>query len=188
MTQREFAVLVLPSTGVTFVPSPRYLQDEAIEEVDAAAHNVVDERRFWSRVQRRFGIDAADLAAMQEQLAFKYCRNLNVWSRLPQLHKRFRLALLHSGPSVLLPYWRERYGYDRFFEHALTTGDLGLTPASPDVYRHLAISIGVPTAACFVVHDELEPYLAAREAGCSAYRWGSAYGLMQALEAATAGA
>src|SRR5262245_34298034 len=133
MTRRDVAVLVLPSTGVTFVPSPRYLQDEAVEEVDAAAHNVVDEPLFWSRVRRRFALDAASLTGLQERLAFKYCRNLNVWSRLPRLQASFRLALLHGGPGVLLPYWRERYGYDQHFERALTTGDLGLTPAAPDV-------------------------------------------------------
>jgi len=188
MTRRDFAVVVLPSTGVTFVPSPLYLQDEVIEEVDAAAHSLADEPRFWSRVRRHFDLDADALTTLQEQLALKYCRNLNVWARLPQLHTRFRLALLHGGPAVLLPYWCERYGYDRYFERALATADLYLTPAAPDVYRELAESMDVPAAACFVVHDELGPYEAAREAGCAAYRWGSAFGLMQALEGSAANA
>jgi FMN phosphatase YigB (HAD superfamily) len=173
------AAILLPGVGVTLVPSPRYLQDERLEEIDAAGRVVLDEAAYWRRVRRRFTLDDAALGEVQAALAEKYCRNLNVWARLPALAKRARLVLIHAGPAALLPSWREQHGLDAVFSAYLVAGDLGLPPSEPAFYARAAERLELPPAAILAACDALEPFEAARAAGCLVYRYGTASGLIQ---------
>ena len=182
MSDQTMQAILLPAQGVTLVPSPRYLQDERVEEIDAQARIVLDEADFWRRVRKHFSLDDDALAGVQADLAAKYCRNLNVWAKLPALAARARLVLIHAGPGALLPHWRERFGLDTAFSSVLVAADLTLPPTEAVFYQRVAESLGLEPAACLAVSDALEPFAAARQAGCVGYRFGTVSGLIQMLE------
>lgn len=179
MDGARFDAVLLDSIGVTLVPSPRYLQDEAVDEVDAAGHVVLDEAGFWRRVAARFALDDVGVAMMQQRVAAKYCRNLNVWAQLRKLGEHARLVLVHGGAAALIPHWQAMYDLTGAFDRVVVAGEVGASPASAALYERIAHDLGCPPERLLVVDDEAEPFVAARDAGCSAYRYGSAYGLLQ---------
>ena len=178
---RPFQLIIFDTYGVTFLHSPRYLEDPLVEEVDAASRELVDEERLWGRLARRYRLSAADIEAVQDGLAAKFCKNLDVWQDLPEWAGRYRLMLLHSGPAGLLARWREAYGLDQLFESAVAASRLGLTRGDPALYTRLAADAGVAPDRCLLVDDERAPVEAAREAGMEAYRYGTVYGVRALL-------
>ena len=183
MSRPPIQAILLDSVGVTLVPSPRYLHDDMVDEIDAVGQIVIDEADFWRRVRRRFALDEPGLAAAQAGVAGKYCRNLNLWAHLPFLRSRARLVLVHAGPGALVPHWRGRFDLDAAFEPVIVASNLSRSPGEPAFYERTAALLNLPPSACLAVNDELEPVAAARDAGCAVYRYGSASGLVQALAA-----
>jgi beta-phosphoglucomutase-like phosphatase (HAD superfamily) len=180
MSIADFDVILFDSLGVTLVQSPRYLQEEIVDEVDAMGRIVIDEQRFWQRTASRLRLDEAGVAALQSRIAAKYCRNLNVWAQLPGLAADARLALSHPGPAAMIPHWAAYALTDRF-SHIIVAGSLAIPPTAPEYYARVARDLDCPPRRMLVVDDEAEPILAAKDAGCPTYRYGSAYGLMQLM-------
>ena len=178
-----FELIIFDTYEVLFRRSPRYLEDPLVEEVDAASRELVDEERLWGRLARRYRLSADDIEAVQDGLAAKFCKNLDVWKDLPEWAARYRLMLLHSGPVGLLARWRETYDLDQLFESAITAGRLGFSRADPALYARLAADAGIAPVRCLLVDDERAPVEAAREAGMEAYRYGTVYGLRALLAA-----
>ena len=180
MSER-FELIVFDTYEVLFRRSPRYLEDPLVEEVDAASRELVDEERLWGRLARRYRLSSEDIEAVQDGLAAKFCKNLDVWQDLPEWAGHYRLMLLHSGPAGLLARWRETYGLDQLFESAVAAARLGVTRGDPALYTRLAADAGVAPDRCLLVDDERAPVEAAREAGMEAYRYGTVYGLRALL-------
>ena len=181
MSAADFDVILFDSIGVTLLQSPRYLQDETVDEVDAAGRVVLDEPRFWRRAAERLGLDEAGVASLQARIAAKYCRNLNVWAQLRGLAEDRRLVLAHPGPAALIAHWRSAYTLDDTFARLLVAAELALPPSAPEFYQRVARGLVCPPQRMLVVDDEAEPILAAKDAGCPTYRYGSAYGLMRMM-------
>ena len=180
MSER-FELIIFDTYEVLFRRSPRYLEDALVEEVDAASRELVDEERMWGRLARRYRLSPHDIEAVQDGLAAKFCKNLDVWKDLPGWAARHRLMLLHGGPAGLLARWRETYNLDQLFDSAVVAARLGVTRGDPALYARLAADAGVAPDRCLLVDDERAPVEAARDAGMEAYRYGTVYGLRALL-------
>jgi FMN phosphatase YigB (HAD superfamily) len=178
-----FELIILDTYDVTFLRSPRYLEDPLVEAVDAQSRDLVEEGRFWVRLAREMRPATLDVEDVLDRLADRFCKNLNVWKELPGWSSRMRLVLLHGGPAGLLGRWRARHDLDRFFAGAAAAGSLGLSRADPALYARLAADAGIPPDRCLLVDDERAPFEAARAAGLAAYRFGTVFGLKEALRA-----
>ena len=170
-------VVAFAATGVVFVQSPRYLAETIADAVDARMGEVRDERRFWRMVQRSWELRPSELPALQARIARKYCRNLDIWSVLPELRRSYRLALVYSGPPTILDCWRSEYPLAHTFEIVLEAAAHGLTARDPALYRMVAERAGVAPVACAVVDGGARGIEAASAADLPAYRYGTAYGL-----------
>lgn len=178
---RPFQLIIFDTYGVTFLRSPRYLEDPLVEEVDAASRETVDEGRLWARVARRHALSAGAIEVVQDRLAAKFCKNLDLWKDLPAWRTGHRLVLLHSGPAGLLARWRRRYGLDELFSLSVAVGEKGIPRADAALYARLAADAGLPPERCLLVDDERTPVDTARAAGLAAYRFGTVYGLRRIL-------
>ncbi|HZQ37161.1 MAG TPA: hypothetical protein VFD32_14620 [Dehalococcoidia bacterium] len=175
-------VLALAAIGVAFVRSPAYLAETIADAVDAKLLEVRDERRFWRGVQHAYELRDRELPELQARVARKYCRNLEVWGALPELHTQFRLALVYSGPGVILDCWRREYGIESQFDLVVEAALHGLLPRDTALYELVAREAGVPAERCATVESTLAGFDAATTAGMHAYRFGTVYGLRRWLK------
>jgi FMN phosphatase YigB (HAD superfamily) len=180
----EVRLLALAAVGVVFVRSPTYLAETIADAVDAKLLEVRDERRFWRTVQRAYELRESELPELQARVARKYCRNLAVWGALPELRGRFRLALVYSGPGVVLDCWRREYEIANRFDLIVEAEPHGLLSRDPALYELVAGQAGVPIERCAVADSTLAGIEAATAAGMQAYRFGTIYGLRRWLETA----
>jgi beta-phosphoglucomutase-like phosphatase (HAD superfamily) len=176
-----FELMIFDTYGVVLTRSPRYLEETLAEEADATSRDLVDEERFWARMARRHRLSADEIAAVQERLAAKYCKNLDLWKALPGWASERRLVLLHGGPAGLLSRWQAAYGLDHFFAETVATTERGVTRAEPALYADLAAAVCLEPARCLLVDADRAPVEAARAAGMGAYRFGTVYGLRAVL-------
>ena len=178
---RRFELLIFDTYDVTFRRSPRYLEDPLVEAVDEATRDAVDEPRLWSRLARRHALTETDIELVQDRLAGKYCKNLDIWKELHGWAGQYRLVLLHPGPAGLLERWRAEYALDDAFHTAAGASRLNLGRGDAALYARIASDAGLPPERCLLIDDERGPFEAAREAGLGAYRFGSVYGLRTVL-------
>lgn len=181
-------VLALAAVGVVFVRSPIYLAESIADAVDAKLLEVRDERRFWRTVQRAYELRDGELPELQARVARKYCRNLEVWGALPELRRRFRLALVYSGPRVILDCWRREYAIESRFDLVVEAAPHGLLPRDAALYALIVREAGVQAGQCAVVESTLAGFEAATAAGVPVYRFGTAYGLRRWLDSLPTGA
>jgi FMN phosphatase YigB (HAD superfamily) len=174
-------VLALAAAGVVFVRSPTYLAETIADAVDAKLLEVRDERRFWRTVQRAYELRESEMPELQARVARKYCRNLEVWGVLPELRRRYRLALVYSGPGVILDCWRREYPIESLFDLVVEATPQGLLPRDPALYELIAGRAGVPIEQCGVVESTLAGFDAVTAAGARAYRFGTVYGMRRWL-------
>lgn len=176
-------MLALAAVGVVFVRSPAYLAETIADAVDAKLLDVRDERRFWQTVKRAYELRDSEMPELQARVARKYCRNLEVWGALPDLHRQVRLALVYSGPGVILDCWRREYQIERRFDLVVEAAPHGLLPRDAALYELVARQAGVPIGECAVAESTLGGFEAANAAGMHAYRFGTVFGLRSWLGA-----
>ena len=65
-----------------------------------------------------------------------------------------RLALVTNGATVPQRAKIERFDLARYFDHIQVEGEFGLGKPEPEVYRHVASSVGVVAERCLMVGDD----------------------------------
>lgn len=176
-----FAAIILDTYGVLVRRSPRYLEEPVTESVDEVARDIVDEQRFWQRVARYHALTPAGLDALQDRMAAKYCKNLDVWKDLAAWSRLYRLVVMHQGPAGVLLRWRHDLPLGDIFTFIAAPADLGYHTGDPAAYERIAATLGLSPDRCLVVNDERLPVEAARSAGMGVYRFGAVHGLRAVL-------
>ncbi|HEY8490003.1 MAG TPA: hypothetical protein VIO14_03325 [Dehalococcoidia bacterium] len=174
--------VILHSTGVVLVPSPRYLRYPLLDGIDELmARGVADDAAFWDRVRVRFDLAEREIPRLQADLAGKYRRDLRLWSALPEVRASHRLVLFDTGSPAVWGHLRRANHLDQAFDVLVNAAEAGLPVQAAEAYPALLARLGLEPAACLVVDASAPRLEAAEAAGCRVLRYGTPRSLRQAI-------
>jgi S-adenosylmethionine synthetase len=161
----EVKGVLLDCVGV--VLAPRTWQPHAlnIDEVDDRCARVQNGRLFWSELAQNTGLD---IVALQEAITSRYVPNRPIWSLLPYLASRYRLALVNNGASETFYRWVSKYGLKCTFRVLANSEEMAVRKPNANFFLQTVSKLELTTSDCVVIDDAPENVAGARRCGLHA--------------------
>jgi beta-phosphoglucomutase len=140
---------------------------------------------MWEQIirERKLSLDVEETTLQTIQQEIPYFQSLEKIDPMPGLVNLLEklqksgipMAVASSSDKAIIDIILEKSGLRKYFEHAVSSGEIGKSKPEPDVFLHAAMLLGVAPENCIVFEDSRNGIKAAKAAGmvCIAYSGGN---------------
>ncbi len=140
---------------------------------------------MWEQIirERNLSLDVAKTTMQTIQQEIPYFQSLDKIDPMPGLVNLLEklqksgipMAVASSSDKAIIDIILEKSGLRKYFQHAVSSGEIGKSKPEPDVFLHAAKLLGVAPENCLVFEDSKNGIKAAKAAGmvCIAYSGGN---------------
>lgn len=136
---------------------------------------------MWEQIirERKLSLDVVETTLQTIQQEIPYFQSLEKIDPMPGLVNLLEklqklgipMAVASSSDKAIIDIILEKSGLRKYFEHAVSSSEIGKSKPEPDVFLHAAKLLGVAPENCLVFEDSKNGIKAAKAAGmvCIAY-------------------
>ncbi len=140
---------------------------------------------MWEQIirERNLSLDVAETTMQTIQQEIPYFQSLDKIDPMPGLVNLLEklqksgipMAVASSSDKAIIDIILEKSGLRKYFQHAVSSSEIGKSKPEPDVFLHAAKLLGVAPENCLVFEDSKNGIKAAKAAGmvCIAYSGGN---------------
>jgi beta-phosphoglucomutase family hydrolase len=186
--------VIFDMDGVLVDSEPFHVQNEKlmfsrlgldISDEEHARYMGIATDVMWEQIirERKLTLDVAETTLQTIQQEIPYFQSLEkidpmhgLVNLLEKLQKSgIPMAVASSSDKAIIDIILEKSGLRKYFEHAVSSSEVGKSKPEPDVFLHAAKLLGVAPENCLVFEDSKNGIKAAKTAGmvCIAYSGGN---------------
>ena len=165
-------VIIFDMMGPLLQKRPDYLSDPVVQTAEKLSSEFLDAGKFISELKTNEATKDFSVEEIAKRVANKYSPVLKVWEvLLPKLKKKYRLAVLNNGMSITIPYFKQAYPFQDYFEVFVNSAEENLEKPAPNIYLLVCQKLGVTPSECVFIDDTEENVEGARKVGMEGILW-----------------
>ena len=165
--------LLFDFVGVLLIQREDHLPGQTVEAVDDLVGGVTDDRAFRQAVCRQYGLAEAAFQEVLGKIVDRYVPFRPLWVALPELRRRYKLAVVNNGTWLTFPRFDARLGISSKFDAFISSAVEGICKPEAGIYRQACQRLDVPPETCLFMDDMEQNVAGARRAGLRAIHWES---------------
>lgn len=194
MTMNKPQAVIFDMDGVLVDSEPYHVQNEKlmfsklgleIPDEEHARYMGTATDVMWKQIirERNLKLDVAEITDQTIQQEIPYFQSLNKIDPMPGLVNLLEnlqeygipMAVASSSDAAIIDIILDKSGLRKYFNHTVSSGEIGKSKPEPDVFLHAAKLLGVSPENCIVFEDSKNGIKAAKAAGmyCIAYSGGN---------------
>ncbi len=153
-----------------YVPkTPDEINAEDIEKL----FNHLDDNRLILDIKQNLELNNTEIEQAASLIPEKYERFEKLWKLLPELKKKYKLAVINNGNSIALKYWKEKFDFS-IFDLYLNSAVEGVKKPDPKIFLLVCERLNVKPEECLFMDDSLENIESAEKLGMKIIWWNKA--------------
>ncbi|MEW6232039.1 MAG: HAD family hydrolase [Chloroflexota bacterium] len=140
--------LLFDFVGVLLLQRNDYVPDEMVDAVDALAGQVVDDHQFTETVLNDYRLPEPMFYYILTKIVDKYTPFHPLWNLLPELRRRYKLAIINNGTSLTLPLFNAKFGINDKFDAFVSSAVEGTRKPDTQIYLRACERLRVPPERC----------------------------------------
>ena len=144
--------------------------DEMNTENIERLFNHVDDKKLIKDIKEQLGLTDDGIERAAKIMPERFERFDDLWKLLPELKKKYKLAVVNNGNAIANKYWDDKFGFkefDLFINSALQ----GVRKPDPKIYLITCNKLKVKPAECLFMDDTLENIETAIKLGMQTIWW-----------------
>lgn len=146
--------------------TPDEINTENIEKL----FNHIDDNKLILDIKQNLKLNNAEIEDAAHLIPEKYEKFEDLWKLLPELKKKYKLAVINNGNSIALKYWKERFDFS-IFDIFVNSAEEGIKKPDPKIFLLTCQKLGVSPQECLFMDDSLENIEAAKKLGMQTIWW-----------------
>ncbi len=142
-----------------------------LAEIEAILSAAPDDETARRSVLERFPLAPERFDAVLAELVDAWEPHEPLWSLVPELRARYRVAVVCNGTGLTKPIFDRRYGLRSRFDAFLCSAVEGVRKPDPEIYLRACSRLGVEPARCLFTDDRIENVEGARRLGMHGLHW-----------------
>lgn len=134
------------------------LNAEKIEKL----YNNVDDKKLLFDIKNKLGLTDEEINKALTYIPEKYEKFKELWSLLPVLKKKYKLAVINNGNSLVEKYWRKKFDFS-IFDEFIVSAKIGIKKPDPRIYLFVCKKLKVKPENCLFLDDMKENIVAAKK-------------------------
>jgi epoxide hydrolase-like predicted phosphatase len=158
-------VLVFKKEG--FVPA-------TINEINAQniekLFNHLDDQKLLQDIKKVLSLNDEEIGTALPAIPGKYEKFKELWKLLPELKKKYKLAVINNGNAVALKYWQDKFNFS-IFDLYINSAIEGAKKPDPRIFLLTCERLNVKPKECLFMDDNLENIESAKKLGMETIWW-----------------
>lgn len=167
----ETKAIIFDFVGVLFLVRKGVGVDKKILEIDQLIGSCIDDRELILDIKNIYGIEGKELDELAKKIAYQFEPNTEIWQAIPDLAKRYKLAIINNGASLALPYFKKQAPIDKYFPLFLCSGQLGFKKPDAKIYQLALERLNCSANECIFIDDYQENVDGGNAIGIKSMLW-----------------
>lgn len=173
MTEKfqKIKAIIFDFMGVLLFSRVNYKPDKMVDEIDYAIGQVTDDELFKKETTKKYNLNETEFNAVLDKIVDKYEPFEPLWRLLPELKKKYKLAVINNGTSLTLLKFKNKYHLDNIFDLFVSSAIEALKKPDKHIYELTMRRLGVKPEECLFMDDSLLNVDEANRLGLATIYW-----------------
>jgi len=149
-----------------FPKSTEQLNAEKIEKL----YNHINDKKLLLDIKEKLGLTAKEIDKALPFIPKKYEKFKKLWNLLPNLKRKYKLAIINNGNSLASKYWRKKFDFSIFDEFIVSAKE-GIKKPDPKIYLLACKRLRVKPENCLFADDSPENIKTAKKLKMKTILW-----------------
>ena len=132
--------------------------------------NHLDNKKLAEDIKEKLKLSEEEIERAVSLIPVRYEKITELWDLLPELKKKYKLAVINNGNSIALKYWKEKFDFS-IFDLFTNSAEVGIKKPNPNIFLLTCRKLGVDPNECLFMDDSLENIESARKLGMKTLWW-----------------
>lgn len=132
--------------------------------------NHLDDNRLILDIKQNLALNNAEIEQAVRLIPEKYEKFEDLWNLLPELKKKYKLAVINNGNSIALKYWKEKIDFS-IFDLFINSAEVGIKKPDPKIFLLACERLDIKPEECLMMDDNLENIESASKLGVETIWW-----------------
>ncbi len=174
----KFRAILFDMVGVLVFKKDGY-SPKTPDEVNAQSienlFNHLDDEKLFQDIKEKLKLSVEEVEGAIPLIPAKFEKFTKLWNLLPELKKKYRLAIINNGNSIALKYWKEKFDFS-IFDLFINSAKVGIKKPDPKIFLLSCEKLKVKPEKCLFMDDSLENIEAAKVLGMKTIWWNKEVG------------
>lgn len=144
--------------------------DEINTENIEKLFNHVDDAKLIKDVKRELKLNDDEIERAAKIMPERFERFEDLWKLLPELKKKYKLAVINNGNAIAKKYWNSKFGFKEF-DLFVNSAVEGIRKPDPEIFLITCDRLKVKPKDCLFMDDTPENIEAAEKLGMKTIWW-----------------
>lgn len=149
-----------------FPENRKQLNAEKIEKL----YNHVNDEKLLLDIKEKLGLTAREINEALPYIPQKYEKFKKLWRLLPNLKKKYKMAVVNNGNSLADKDWKRRFGFG-IFDVFINSAKEGIKKPNPKIYLLTCKRLKVKPECCLFIDDLPENIKTAKKLKMKTILW-----------------
>ena len=132
--------------------------------------NHLDDKKLIEDIKEKLKLNDEEIKRAIPLIPAKFERFNKLWNLLPELKKKYKLAVINNGNSIALGYWKEKFDFS-IFDLFINSAEEGIKKPDPKIFLLACEKLKVKPEECLFMDDSLENVESAQKMGMKIIWW-----------------
>jgi epoxide hydrolase-like predicted phosphatase len=152
-SQTKIKAILFDFHGVLVFQRENYQSDRIVDAIDREIGAITNDAAFKRDTLEKYGLDEKEFSEVLEKIVDKYEKFPAMWKLLPELRKKYKLAIINNGTFLTIPKFDARHSIYKNFDLFVSSAVEGFKKPDARIYRLAAQRLGVAPEECLFMDD-----------------------------------
>jgi len=169
--EKNLGVMIFDFIGVLMFKRDNYVTNRLVDEIDVLIGGVVNDSEFKNEVMIKYGMDEDDFEKVLKKIVDKYEPYIKLWKLLPDLRRKYKLAIINNGTALTLPLFEKKYFLKKNFDLFVSSAQERVKKPDEKIFELTVKKLEVDYHNCLFMDDNLENCRVAEKLGMKSIWW-----------------
>jgi len=156
--------------GVLLFRNPDFQTDKEIESVESL-FNHVDDTILIEDIKAQLHYTNEEISEVMTKIPTKYSRFDNLWKKLTDLRKHFKLGVINNGTALTLNSFKTQFEFEKYFDIFVNSAEEGVKKPDARIFLLACKKLDVRPEDCIFIDDSYKNVLTANSLGMQGIWW-----------------
>lgn len=157
--------------GVLLFQKETYKPNKIVDEIDFQIGQVIDDNLFKQKILKEYNFDDEEFKNILKKIVNKYEPFKELWNIIPELKKKYKIAVINNGTALTLPLFEKKYNFNKNFDIFVSSAKEGIKKPNKNIFLLTCQRLNVDPRNCLFMDDSLENIKGAQKAEMKTIHW-----------------
>lgn len=170
-SQTKIKAILFDFMGVLLFKKDNYQPGKTIDEIDHIIGKVTDDFAFKKETMEKYKLNEEEFDKVLDKIIDKYERFESLWKLLPELRKKYKLAIINNGTALTLPKLKKIHLVEENFDLFVSSAIEGVRKPNKEIFLLTTQKLEVEPEECLFMDDTKLNIEGGEEVGVKTIWW-----------------